>query len=532
MEPLVSIIVPVYNAKDYIGRCVDSILNQEYQNLEILLMDDGSSDGTDALLDEYAKKDKRIRVVHQKNAGVSATRNHALDLAHGEFIQFADSDDWLTPDSTRLFVRSMLGNNGGAGTETGTEAELRTGAAAESGKQCDMVIADFYRVTGKRVSQKGDIDADHLMDRREFASYMIENPADFYYGVLWNKFFRRSIIEEHQIRMDAELDWCEDFLFNLEYIRYAEGIRAIQAPVYYYMNRKDSLVSQGMSISNTIRMKSTVFDYYNAFYRDIYEEDYDEVKQKVRMFLISTAWDGFVMPTVVPGTAKLGEERMKLAGQSVSLTQGILADLYYFRKLLEYYLGLSAMLKQITLDEALLLLLLENCRQFENRKEIAELAGLNSQKTSRALQRLKHDKLIEFDPDAEERISVELLEKSKEYLDEIHHAVEECRRACMKDFSKEDAALFQEFMEKAGGNMREKLSQVSFTAAFDTADSAKSGRKNTGSGRKKKSDKDGDAESGDTGIKITGIKSSVKKEKNGAKEAKKKPVKEKHEKNM
>lgn len=486
MEPLVSIIVPVYNAKDYIGRCVDSILNQEYQNLEILLIDDGSSDGTDMLLDAYAEKDARVRVIHQKNSGVSATRNHALDLAHGEFIQFADSDDWLTPDSTKLFVRSMMENNEDAGTKTAPITGLDAGSEDRTVKQCDLVIADFYRVTGKRVSQKGDIDADHLMDRREFASYMIENPADFYYGVLWNKFFRRSIIEEHQIRMDEELDWCEDFLFNLEYIRYAEGIRAIQAPVYYYMNRKDSLVSQGMSISNTIRMKSTVFDYYNAFYRDVYEEDYDEVKQKVRMFLISMAWDGFVMPTVVPGTAKLGEERVRLAGQSVSLTPGILADLYYFRKLLEYYLGLSAMLKKITLDEALLLLLLENGRQFEDRKEIAELAGLNSQKTMRALQRLKHEKLIEFDPDAEERISIELLEKSKDYLDEIHHAVEECKRACLKDFSKEEAALFQDLMKKACGSMREKLSQVSFTGALDTADSEKRSKKNTGSGRKKK----------------------------------------------
>lgn len=489
MEPLVSIIVPAYNAKDYIGRCVDSILNQEYQNLEILLMDDGSSDGTDVLLDAYAKKDARVRVIHQKNSGVSATRNHALDLAHGEFIQFADSDDWLTPDSTKLFVRSMLKGREEEDPGSGGKNGSGTSPEAGHGKRCDMVIADFYRVTGKRVSQKGDIDADHLMDRREFASYMIENPADFYYGVLWNKFFRRSIIEEHQIRMDVELDWCEDFLFNLEYIRYAEGIRAIQAPVYYYMNRKDSLVSQGMSISNTIRMKSTVFDYYNAFYRDVYEEDYDEVKQKVRMFLISTAWDGFVMPSVVPGTAKLGEERMKLAGQSVSLTQGILADLYYFRKLLEYYLGLSAMLKQITLDEALLLLLLENCRQFEDRKEIAELAGLNVQKTTRALQRLKHEKLIEFDPDAEERISIELLEKSQAYLDEIHHAAEECRRACLKDFSKEDAELFQIFTEKACGNIREKISRVSFTVAFDTADSAKKSGKGAGSGRKKKTDK-------------------------------------------
>jgi len=437
MEPLVSLIVPVYNAKDYINRCVDSILNQEYQNLEILLIDDGSSDGTDALLDEYAAKDKRVRVIHQENAGVSVSRNRALDLAQGEFVQFADSDDWLTPDSTSLLIRPTVE------------------------KGCDMVIGDFYRVTGKRLSQKGDIDADHIMDRREFASYMIENPADFYYGVLWNKLFRRSIIEEHQIRMDEELSWCEDFLFNLEYIRYAESFYAIQVPVYYYMKRKDSLVSQGVSISNTVKMKSTVFDYYNAFYRDVYEEDYAEVKQKVRMFLISTAWDGFVMPSLAPGTSRLGEEGMKLAGGFLSDTGGILVDRYYFDKLLEYQLGLAAMLKQITADEAILLLLFENIRRFTGRREITELTGLNVQKTTRALNRLKREKLIDFEMDSEEGLIIDVLEKAAEYTEEIDHAVEECKKVCLKGFSREETGEAEEFAARANENVRAKLGQVS-----------------------------------------------------------------------
>ncbi|MCD8014265.1 MAG: glycosyltransferase [Lachnospiraceae bacterium] len=439
MEPLVSMIVPIYNAEEYIGRCVDSILNQEYQNLEILLIDDGSSDGTAQLLDAYAKKDGRIRVIHQENAGVSASRNHGLDLARGEYIQFADSDDWLTPDSTKLLVRPAME------------------------KDCDLVIGDFYRVNGKRLSQKGDIDADHVMDRREFASYMIENPADYYYGVLWNKLFRRSIIEEHQIRMDVEIDWCEDFLFNLEYIRYAETIFAIQVPVYYYKKRKDSLVSQGVSISNTVKMKSSVFDYYNDFYRDVYEEDYAEVKQKVRMFLISTAMDGLVMPTVVPGTTKLGAERLKLAGQSIEETQGILADLYYVRKLLEYHLGLGAMLKKITLDEALLLLLFQSVRRFESRREIAELAGINVQKVSRALARLKREKLADYETDEDGALTIEILEKANEYLEEINHAVEECRSACLKGFSGEDERYAGTLAGRVNENVRAKLTQVSYS---------------------------------------------------------------------
>lgn len=199
MEPKVSIIVPVYNAQEYLKRCVDSILSQDYRDFELLLMDDGSKDASGEICDAYAQQDGRVRVIHKENSGVSDTRNQALELARGTFLQFLDSDDWIVPEATRLLVRSMEEYN------------------------CDMVISDFYRVSGERLAQKGDIEEDKVMSRQEFASYMIENPADFYYGVLWNKMYRRSIIEEYHIRMDTSISWCEDFLFNLEYIRHAES---------------------------------------------------------------------------------------------------------------------------------------------------------------------------------------------------------------------------------------------------------------------------------------------------------------------
>lgn len=187
MKPVVSIIVPVYNAEKYLKRCVDSILRQDYRDFELLLMDDGSSDGSAEICDGYERADSRVRVIHKENTGVSDTRNQALDQAQGKFIQFLDSDDWIVPEATRLLVRSM------------------------EEYDCDMVISDFYRVAGERLAQKGDIEEDKVMNRQEFAACMIENPADFYYGVLWNKMFRRSIIEKYHIRMDTSLSWCEDF---------------------------------------------------------------------------------------------------------------------------------------------------------------------------------------------------------------------------------------------------------------------------------------------------------------------------------
>ena len=162
-NPTVSIIVPVYNAAKTLRRCVDSVLRQEFSDFELLLVDDGSRDDSPAICDEYAQLDGRVQVIHKKNAGVSAARNDALDRARGTYLQFLDSDDWLAPEAARLLVR----------------------AAQES--RCDLVIADFYRVSGDRISHKGEIDEEGVMTREEFAGYMMENPADYYYGVLWNK---------------------------------------------------------------------------------------------------------------------------------------------------------------------------------------------------------------------------------------------------------------------------------------------------------------------------------------------------------
>ena len=279
MNPTVSIIVPVYNAEATISRCIESIITQEYTDFELLLVDDGSRDASGSVCDQYADKDSRIRVIHKENTGVSDSRNQALDQARGTFIQFLDSDDWITPNATRLFV------------DTATHYH------------CDLVIADFYRVVGERVSVKGDIEDDCVMTQEEFASHMVENPADFYYGVLWNKLFRRDIIEKYHLRMDTNISWCEDFMFNLEYIRHAEIFYALQIPIYYYVKTKGSLASQGMNISKTIRMKLMVFEYYNNFYKHVLdEEDYEKNRLQIYRFLIDAAGDGTVPPSILPGS--------------------------------------------------------------------------------------------------------------------------------------------------------------------------------------------------------------------------------------
>lgn len=111
MLQMISVIIPVYKVEPYLRKCVDSVLAQTYTNLEVILVDDGSSDNCPAICDEYAVKDSRIKVIHQKNAGVSAARNAGLDAATGTYIGFVDSDDWIEPDMYETMVRTLQKTN-------------------------------------------------------------------------------------------------------------------------------------------------------------------------------------------------------------------------------------------------------------------------------------------------------------------------------------------------------------------------------------------------------------------------------------
>ena len=364
MRPMVSIVVPIYNAENYLRRCVDSILNQEYTDFELLLVNDGSTDASGDICEEYGDRDPRVIVIQKENTGVSDSRNRALDRARGKYLQFLDSDDWITPDATRLFVR----------------------AAEEYG--CDMVISDFYRVVGERLSPKGDIEEEGVLTREEFAAHMMENPADFYYGVLWNKLYRRDIVEEHKLRMDTDISWCEDFMFNLEYIRYAKVFYALHAPIYYYVKRKGSLASQGINISKTVKMKLNVFEYYNNFYKHVLEEeDYEKNRLQVYRFFIDAAGDGTVPPSILPGSKKLGDERV-FVNTEILQAEGLAGEDYRKRKLLEHYLEPVALKGDLKVMDVRLLLCLCEKHEWDSRRELADFAGISRTNLTSGLQRL------------------------------------------------------------------------------------------------------------------------------------------------
>ena len=434
MNPTVSIIVPVYNAEATISRCIESIINQEYRDFELLLIDDGSTDSSGTICDRYAAEDSRIRLIHKENTGVSETRNMALDLACGTYLQFLDSDDWITPNATRLFVE---------------EAERY---------HCDMVISDFYRVVGKRVAHKGDIDDDCVLTQEEFSAHMLQNPADFYYGVLWNKLYRRDIVEKYHLRMNPEISWCEDFMFNLEYIRHAEVFYALQVPVYYYVKTKGSLASQGMSISKTIKMTLMVFEYYNNFYKHVLdEEDYEKNRLQVYRFLVDAAGDGAVPPSFFSGSKKLGEERNSVS-QDVVAGEGILMDDYRDRKLLDYYLEPIAQKNNLTLGEVRLLLCLSQLRHIGTRKEIADFAGITVRSLSLLLQRLSLKNMLKYEENrTTKELKITFLPLASPIQNEIAAAQSNFEQAKYAGFTEDELIQYAALTEKIKNNIQKIL---------------------------------------------------------------------------
>ena len=434
MNPTVSIIVPVYNAEATISRCIESIINQEYRDFELLLIDDGSTDSSGTICDRYAAEDSRIRLIHKENTGVSETRNMSLDLACGTYLQFLDSDDWITPNATRLFVE---------------EAERY---------HCDMVISDFYRVVGKRVAHKGDIDDDCVLTQEEFSAHMLQNPADFYYGVLWNKLYRRDIVEKYHLRMNPEISWCEDFMFNLEYIRHAEVFYALQVPVYYYVKTKGSLASQGMSISKTIKMKLMVFEYYNNFYKHVLdEEDYEKSRLQVYRFLVDAAGDGAVPPSFFSGSKKLGEERNSVS-QEVVAGEGILMDDYRDRKLLDYYLEPIAQKNNLTLGEVRLLLCLSQLRHIGTRKEIADFAGITVRSLSLLLQRLSLKNMLKYEENrTTKELKITFLPLASPIQNEIAAAQSNFEQAKYAGFTEDELIQYAALTEKIKNNIQKIL---------------------------------------------------------------------------
>lgn len=276
-HPLVSIIVPIYNGEQSIERCLCSLKAQTYQNIEVLVINDGSVDHTSQVMDEYERLDARFRMIHKENSGVSDSRNLALSLAQGEYVQFVDGDDWIPPETTQLLVEGMQ-------------------------QDCEMVICDYYRVVEQTIVVRGHIEVEGVISRSEFAQYMMKAPANYYYGVLWNKMFRIDILRKHALNFPQELDWCEDLQFNLEYLQFVKQVYVLQRPLYYYVLTKGSLTRVRTDMIDNLRVRKVLFEQYKLLYEslDLYEQN----KMKIRRFYVDFARDKYKGFTMFDGVKK------------------------------------------------------------------------------------------------------------------------------------------------------------------------------------------------------------------------------------
>ncbi|MBP5700839.1 MAG: glycosyltransferase family 2 protein [Lachnospiraceae bacterium] len=211
MQVLVSAIIPVYNNVKTLRRCVDSVLAQTYPNLEVILVDNGSGDSSDEVCDEFAEKDPRVRVLHEKKEGVSATRNQGVRIAKGDYITFIDSDDHITPD----YIEKLV--------------------AAIADDDCILAMCNSYEVKGDVVTERVFSKSGKISVR----SYM----HDFFYcraegGTCWGKLYRAEYIA----KLFREYNYCEDAFFNFDYLMGCDGyVTVIPDRLYYYVRRKNSI---------------------------------------------------------------------------------------------------------------------------------------------------------------------------------------------------------------------------------------------------------------------------------------------------
>ncbi|WP_026662092.1 glycosyltransferase family 2 protein [Butyrivibrio proteoclasticus] len=215
---LISVVVPIYNAENYIKRCVDSILAQTYENLEVILVDDGSTDSTPSILDEYADKDKRVRVIHKENAGHAHSRNQGLLASSGEFITFMDCDDYMHPD----YMSKMYG------------------AVCEDGS--DMACCSFNYVdeSGTRLgwSEPSLVRCyvNSLTAQKKFlTSYDIE-------GFSWNKLVRRSILIDNNLRYPEDQKAFVDMFLWYRAISACDKVSFVADKLYDYYQMSGSVV--------------------------------------------------------------------------------------------------------------------------------------------------------------------------------------------------------------------------------------------------------------------------------------------------
>jgi glycosyltransferase involved in cell wall biosynthesis len=224
MNDLISIIVPVYNMESYLDRCMSSILNQTYKNLEIILVDDGSTDSSPKMCDDYAIKDNRIKVVHKENGGLSDARNAGLKIATGNYIGYVDSDDWIELDMYERMYNACVENN------------------------AQLAVCRYFREYDDKTVDDGTPRIEIFSRDEILRIYITDKDGYMVYNSVWSKLFKRELVEGVVFPKGRN---SEDIMYTTRALCKLDKAAYIDTCLYHYViDRKDSI----MNVAKTERM--------------------------------------------------------------------------------------------------------------------------------------------------------------------------------------------------------------------------------------------------------------------------------------
>lgn len=266
----ISIIVPVYNCEQFLAPCIDSILEQTYNNLEVILVDDGSSDGSSAICDRYTEQDCRVRCIHQKNSGAAAARNKGLDVASGAYVAFVDSDDWIDPEMYGTMMQ----------------------AAVE--QDCDLVICDCVKeFHNGNQNYTHDLPGGYYdraaMVERYFPCLLM--PDTMEYPVTISNcllFIRREIIEKHHLRFPVDMRFSEDLLFGSRVGLFASNMTYLKGYTPYHYRQNPNSVTH-MVFQNKWPLLLALYRMIRSSFSGEVGYDFTPQIQRCMLFFVYTA---------------------------------------------------------------------------------------------------------------------------------------------------------------------------------------------------------------------------------------------------
>lgn len=267
-NPKVSIIVPMYNVEQYLDQCIQSIIAQTLNEIEIILIDDGSPDCCGEKADQYAKKDGRIKVIHQKNLGLGPARNTGIEAAAGEYIGFVDSDDWVKPQMFEQLYTNAVKNN--ADIVSGGNQEYKYGKVT---KTIEHPLAGEVFTNLQKIEKI----------RKNFYGHSQDDPTvEAFPMAVWIAIYKRDIIMQSGVRFKEILS--EDTIFNLSIYKYAKAISFIDRTDYCYRKEERQSITQSFSENIIYRYR----DFLLELFRLAEEENDNECKARVQRMAIDT----------------------------------------------------------------------------------------------------------------------------------------------------------------------------------------------------------------------------------------------------